>query len=137
MIIYKNCEDVTMKEIFEAFASGFSDYVVPLTMDQNAFEARFFGPEGNSLNLSFIAFDQNQPIGLILGGIRQFDGLKTMRCGTLCIAPDYRGKGISQSLFEMHRSAAIASGCKQLFLEVIKGNHCWAGTSKDSTMSNY
>lgn len=122
MITYKTCTDVTISEIFEAFSLGFSDYIIPLTMSQDVFETRFFGPEGNSLNLSFIALDQNNPIGLILGGIRVFDGLKTMRCGTLCLSPDYRGQGISQKLFQMHKSAALDSQCKQLFLEVIKGN---------------
>lgn len=122
MITYKSCTDVTMNQIFKAFSIGFSDYIVPLKINQDAFESRFFGPEGNALNLSFIAFDGDRPIGLILGGIRLFDGLKTMRCGTLCIAPEYRGQGISQNLFEMHKSAAINSQCKQLFLEVINGN---------------
>lgn len=123
MITYRRCTDVTMDEIFQAFAVGFSDYLVPVTMTQDDFAARFFGPEGNSLDLSFVALDQDQPIGLILGGIRLFDGLKTMRCGALCLAPEYRGRGISQELFEMHRSCAISARCKQLFLEVITENH--------------
>lgn len=123
MIIYKTCTHSTMSEIFEAFSIGFSDYFIPLTMSQSEFTARFFGPEGNSLNTSFIALDDNKPIGVILGGIRQFDGLKTMRCGSLCIHPDYRGRGISQRLFEMHKAAALEAKCKQLFLEVIKHNH--------------
>lgn len=123
MITYKTCTDVPINEIFQAFSLGFSDYILPLTMSQDDFEARFFGPEGNALNLSFMAFDQNHPIGLILSGIRVFDGLATMRCGTLCLSPDYRGQGISQKLFDMHKSAALTFQCKQLFLEVIKDNH--------------
>lgn len=122
MISCKVCTDVTMSQIYDAFSLGFSDYIVPLKMSKDAFESRFFGPEGNSLRLSFIALDDEHPIGLILGGIRFFDGLKTMRCGTLCIAPEYRGHGITNKLFEMHKSAAADEGCRQLFLEVIKGN---------------
>lgn len=122
MINYKTCTDVNMSQIFDAFTIGYSDYIVPLKMSQDVFNNRFFGPEGNSLNLSFIALDNERPIGLILGGIRFFDGLKTMRCGTLCIAPEYRGRGISHKLLEMHKSAAINEGGKQLFLEVVKGN---------------
>ncbi|MFZ5354071.1 MAG: GNAT family N-acetyltransferase [Bacillota bacterium] len=123
MISYKTCKEVTMDQVFEAFSLGYSDYVVPVKMSQEFFEARFFGPEGNSLDLSFIAFDDEKPVGLILGGIRQFDGLKTMRCGTLCVGPDYRGQGISNKLFEMHKAAAIENNCKQMFLEVITTNH--------------
>lgn len=122
-ISYKTCADAAMSEIFAAFSLGFSDYLIPLTMDQEAFAARFFGPEGNSLELSFMALDQDRPVGLVLGGIRQFDGLRTMRCGALCLGPSYRGQGISQRLFEMHRAAAASARCKQMFLEVIKENH--------------
>ncbi|MFC3745919.1 GNAT family N-acetyltransferase [Paenibacillus sp. GCM10012306] len=111
-----------MKVIHAAFLLGFSDYYLPLTLDQQVFTERFFGPEGNTLEHSFIALDGEDPVGLILGGIRQFDGLKTMRCGGFCIAPDYRGRGISDKLFQLHSSAAIAEGCEQLFLEVLKVN---------------
>lgn len=122
MITYKTCTETTLDQIFDAFCLGFSDYIIPLTMSQEVFEDRFFGAEGNSLNHSFLAFDENRPIGLILSGIRSFDGLKTMRCGTLCVATEYRGQGISRRLLEMHKAAAAQEGCKQLFLEVIKGN---------------
>lgn len=122
MTDYKSCSHVSMSKIFEAFSLGFSDYFIPLTMDQDAFATRFFGPEGNSLNLSFIALSENRPVGLILGGIRLFDNLKTMRCGTMCVAPAYRGQGISNKLFELHMNLALDNLCKQLFLEVLKNN---------------
>ncbi|MHB0883281.1 GNAT family N-acetyltransferase [Paenibacillus sp. SEL1] len=123
MITYMRCNDVSMEHIFQAFSLGFSDYSIRLTTDQDDFAARFFGPEGNTRNHSFLAMDEDQPIGLILGGVRQFDGYKTMRCGTLCIAPAYRGQGISNKLLELHKQTAISAGCQQLWLEVIKDNH--------------
>lgn len=123
MITYMRCNDVSMEHIFQAFSLGFSDYSIRLTTVQDDFAARFFGPEGNTRNHSFLAMDENQPIGLILGGVRQFDGYKTMRCGTLCVAPAYRGQGISNKLLELHKQTAISAGCQQLWLEVIKDNH--------------
>ncbi|OMF73904.1 GNAT family N-acetyltransferase [Paenibacillus peoriae] len=123
MITYMRCNDVSMEHIFQAFSLGFSDYSIRLTKDQDDFVARFFGPEGNTRNHSFLAMDENQPIGLILGGVRQFDGYKTMRCGTLCVAPAYRGQGISNKLLELHKQTAISADCQQLWLEVIKDNH--------------
>lgn len=62
MIVYKVCSHVSMAEIFQGFSIGFSDYVIPLTMTQDDFEAHFFGPEGNNRSVSFIAFDQDVPI---------------------------------------------------------------------------
>ncbi|CAM4027699.1 GNAT family N-acetyltransferase [Cohnella lubricantis] len=123
MITYSACTDVTMRQIYDAFQSGFADYPVQFNMDMDTFAARFFGPEGNELDRSFIALGPDGPVGLILGGVRRFDGLKTMRCGTLCIAPDYRGLGVSQRLFELHKQAARDAGCDQLFLEVLKENN--------------
>lgn len=123
MYIYKSCSEVTLSQMFEAFRQGFSDYFFPLTMTEEEFLVYFFGPEGNQLEYSYLAFDDHHPIGIILGGIRVLDGIKTMRCGTLGLGPDYRGKGISQKLFELHKEAAVREGCKQLFLEVIRENH--------------
>lgn len=122
MISYKSCQYISMQEIFQAFDRGFSDYIIDIKMDIKSFEERFFGPEGNSLEDSFISFDGKRPIGIILGGIRMFDGQKTMRCGTLCIDPEYRRKGMSLELFKLHTQRAVEENCGQLFLEVIKGN---------------
>lgn len=123
MITYKVCTAVDIDCIYAAFRIGFSDYMIKLEMSKEQFVKRFFGPEGNCLEYSHIAFHHDQPVGLILGGIKIYEGVKTLRCGTLCIHPDYRGKGISQQLFELHRQVALDEGCRQLFLEVIAGNH--------------
>lgn len=120
--VIKSCIEVPKHDIFSAFALGFSDYIIPLTMDEESFFNRFFGCEGNALEYSFIAYHENQAIGVLLGGIRVFDRMKTMRCGTLCIAPLHRKSGLAQQLFEYYKRAAISENCKQLFLEVIKSN---------------
>lgn len=122
MINYKKCSEVNMDLIFDAFTIGFSDYIIKLSMPKDIFFNRFFGPEGNSLDYSHIAFDGDKAIGVILGGIKNYEGIKTMRCGTLAVHPKYRGQGISQKLMELHKEVASKNNCKQLFLEVIVGN---------------
>lgn len=119
---YKNGLEASLDDIFEAFNVGFSDYIIKFTITKEEFMNRFFGPEGNSLEHTFIALDNKRPVGVILGGIKEFDGIKTLRCGALAVHPEYRGMGISQKLFELHKEDAIYNGCKQLFLEVIVGN---------------
>lgn len=121
-ITYQRCSEVEDRFIFQAFMDGFSDYIVKFQFTLEDFLSRFFGPEGNSRELSFIAFDQEQPVGVILGGMKEYESIKTMRCGTLAIHPDYRGKKISHKLMELHQNEAANQGCKQLFLEVIVGN---------------
>lgn len=122
MITYKKCTEVDIELVYQAFKIGFSDYIIRLDVSQEMFIKRFFGPEGNALEYSFVAIDQEQPVGVILGGIKEYERIKTLRCGALCIHPDYRGKGVSQALFELHRELGMSNQCKQLFLEVIVGN---------------
>ena len=122
MITYNCCSTVEFENIYNAFQIGFSDYIIKIEMSKEIFLNRFFGPEGNQLEYSYIAFDQGMPIGVILGGIKNYEGVKTLRCGALSIHPDYRGKGVSKKLFELHRQVAIDNNCKQMFLEVIVGN---------------
>ncbi|MBF4692398.1 GNAT family N-acetyltransferase [Fusibacter ferrireducens] len=109
-------------EIYKAFSIGYSDYMIKLEISEALFYERFFGPEGNQRELTIVAFDHQNPIGLIMGGIRMFNGIKTMRCGALCIAPEYRGQGISQQLMEMHTQMAREANCQQMMLEVLAGN---------------
>lgn len=122
MIRYLKCSEVSMDLIFEAFSIGFSDYIIKLSMPKDIFVSRFFGPEGNSLEYSHIALDDDKAVGVILGGVKNYEGLKTLRCGTLAVHPDYRGKGVSQKLMELHRQVAVENNCTQMFLEVIVGN---------------
>ncbi len=122
MIQYKKCIEVEMNLVYEAFQVGFADYIIKIDISKEDFIKKFFGIEGNSLEHSFIALKDHEPIGIILGGIKNYEGLKTMRCGTLAIHPEFRGMGISNKLFELHKEEALHNGCQQLFLEVIVGN---------------
>ncbi|MBJ8052262.1 GNAT family N-acetyltransferase [Bacillus cereus] len=122
MIQYKRCNEVSIDVVYEAFKDGFSDYIIKMEVSKEDFIKRFFGPEGNSLEHSFLALDDDKSVGVILGGIKVYESIKTMRCGTLAVHPDYRGIGVSQKLFELHKEEAIQNRCKQLFLEVIVGN---------------
>lgn len=122
MIRYLRCSDVDIQKVYDAFTIGFSDYIIKIQMPKEIFVERFFGPEGNGLKTSFIALDNEKPVGLVLGGIKDYEGIKTMRCGTMAIDPEYRGKGTSIELMKLHREEALSQSCKQLFLEVIVGN---------------
>lgn len=116
------CNEVPMEDIYGAFSKGFSDYMIQFEMEQEQFESHFFGPEGNKLLFSFIAYEDDQPVGLVLGGCKTYEGLLTLRCGTMCVIPEFRGQGIARKLLNAHQKLASDLGCKQLFLECIKGN---------------
>ncbi|EJR33704.1 GNAT family N-acetyltransferase [Bacillus cereus] len=122
MIQYKRCSEVSIDLVYKAFKDGFSDYFIKMEVSKEDFIKRFFGPEGNMLEHSFLALDGDKCVGVILGGIKVYESIKTMRCGTLAVHPEFRGIGVSQKLFELHKEEATQNKCKQLFLEVIVGN---------------
>lgn len=121
-ITYKLATQVDDDAIYEAFKVGFSDYIIKLQMEKEPFFNRFFGPEGNSKMLTHVAFDGDLPVGVLLGGIRNYDGIKTLRCGALCIHPDYRGKEVGLNLMALHTEDAKSQACNRMMLEVIAGN---------------
>lgn len=122
MITYKKCSDVSIKDIVDAFNIGFSDYIIKLELTEELFLSRFIIVEQNQLEHSYIAYDEQIPIGLILGGMKTYEGFKTLRCGTLCVHPLYRQKGVASKLFDLHKEEALINQCKRLYLEVIQGN---------------
>lgn len=122
MIRYTLCSQASDKDTFNTFMEGFSDYVVKVELSIEFFLHHFFGAEGNDRELSWLALDGEKPVGLVLGGIRQFDGLKTLRCGTMCVVPDYRKQGVAAGLLQKHRETALSHQCEQMFLECITGN---------------
>ncbi|MEA4811446.1 MAG: GNAT family N-acetyltransferase [Anaerolineaceae bacterium] len=122
MICYLRASETQNALLHQAFLKSFADYLVPMAMDQAAFTELFFGPEGNAPEHSFLAMRGEEPVGLCLGGIRHFDGLRTLRCGALAVVPDLRGSGVSRELMRLHKEEGLAQGCRQLFLEVIADN---------------
>ena len=86
MIQYKRCSDVNIDLVYEAFKVGFSDYIIKMEVSKG-FYTTFLGPEGNLLEHSFLALEEGKPVGVILGGIKDYESIKTMRCGTLAVHP--------------------------------------------------
>lgn len=122
MIRYVRGTDLDTSTIYQAFQRGFADYIIQFNLTEAEFTDRFFGPEGNAREHSFVALNGDEAVGVVLGGLKVYETVRTMRCGALAVSPEYRGKGVSAGLMDLHREEALQAGCKQLFLEVIAGN---------------
>ena len=122
MLRYIKCSEVELNDLVTVFNTGFSDYVIQLKMTEEILNSRFLNIEQNQLENSFIAYDDQKPVGLILGGYKIYEGIKTLRCGTLCVDPNYRKLGVATKLYELHKQLAIEKGCQRLYLEVIQEN---------------
>jgi len=118
----KCCNEVNFDHVYQAFKEGFSDYIIQKEIRQDEFKSHFFGPEGNRLIFSYLAYEDEKPVGLILGGCKDYEGILTLRCGAMCVGPEYRGRGIALDLMKRHEKLANELGCKQLFLECITTN---------------
>lgn len=117
----KRASEVLFEDVYQAFTEGFSDYIIPFKITMDQFKMHFFGPEGNDLKHSFVCYEEG-PVGLVLGGIKEYEGIKTIRCGTMCLVPSARGKGYARELLLKHLQEGKKNNCKQAFLECIEGN---------------
>lgn len=121
-VIYLDGITAGDKAIYDAFSLGFSDYQMPFNMPFDVFIERFFGIEDNERRLSYVAYDGENPIAVLLGGFNTYDQLPTIRCGALSVAPNYRGKGVSKMLMQLHEQDGVKSSARQLMLEVLGDN---------------
>ncbi|MBN2897999.1 MAG: GNAT family N-acetyltransferase [Clostridia bacterium] len=122
MIEFKKCSDVSDEAIFETFREGFSDYFFKFEMTPSYFIDHFFGAEGNRRELSLVAYKHGQAVGILLGGLRSFEGMETLRCGAMAVIPKGRKKGVAKALMAAHEEMAREMGIDQMFLEVLTVN---------------
>ena len=78
MIQYKRCSEVNIDLVYEAFKDGFSDYIIKMEVSKRILY-NVFGIEGNLLEHSFLALEEGKSVGVILGGIKDYESIKTMR----------------------------------------------------------
>ncbi|HZG55145.1 GNAT family N-acetyltransferase [Paenibacillus sp.] len=90
--------DVPLADAVDAWNDGFSDYYVRLPMTAAAFAATKFGNEGVSPELSFVAYADGRPAGLLLTAMRTIGGERLAWNAGTCVHPDRRGSGIGAAL---------------------------------------
>lgn len=117
----KTVSQCTLEEVLKAWNKGFEGYFVRIEMNEEMFLNRLVG-EGLSPELSIVAFDHHNPVGIVLNGFRRMDGKKTSWNGGTGISPDYRGKGVSRVLMEETIAIYERENVEVATLEAIKEN---------------
>lgn len=112
---------VSDQVLYDVWMAGYSDYLIKIDIKKQDFIQRFMEIE-SARKYSFVAYEGEQPIGLILGNIAIYDDVKTMRCGGFAVIPTHRNRGVGKMLLEHHYHLAKENGCKHLYLEVLKKN---------------
>ncbi|MCM3759148.1 GNAT family N-acetyltransferase [Sporosarcina aquimarina] len=96
-ISYKLMSSLNFEDAHVLFNRGFEGYLVPMNLSFDAFVSRF-GNAGLSPALSIVAFNEKEPIGFVLQGLREIDGQKISWNGGTAIIPEYRGRKLGYSL---------------------------------------
>lgn len=121
MITIKKLSECSLAEAVEAWNKGFEGYFIDATTTLERFLTRFV-KEGLSAELSIIAFQDEQPVGIALSGLRTIDGKKVAWNGGTGVAVPLRGQGVGRklmnALLELYRKAGVDIA----ILEVLRQN---------------
>ncbi|MEG1772950.1 MAG: GNAT family N-acetyltransferase [Clostridia bacterium] len=122
MIDIKKIDGTDRELVYKTLMQGFADYTIEFKMHYDNFYRHFFVLEGNDPAFSYIAFYDGSPAGVLFSGMREYEGMLTMRLGALSVIPEMRRKGIATAMMERHFFDAERTFSNQLFLEITEGD---------------
>lgn len=121
MFIYNTLESTGIDIIHKTFLEAFSDYQVkidlPLWKFQQMLERRGYVPQ-----ISVGAFENNALVGVILNGLRGWNGKLTAYDTGTGVLGTYRKKGITSHMFSNVTALCREMKVEQYLLEVIQAN---------------
>ena len=121
MYTYKTLENISIETIHKAFVEAFSDYQVkmdlPIWKFENMLIRRGFTPE-----LSMGAFKDDQLVGLVLNGLRDWNGKPTVYDLGTGVIGEYRKQGITSNILTKIKELLKEREIKQYLLEVLQIN---------------
>ncbi|WP_235827888.1 GNAT family N-acetyltransferase [Brevibacillus migulae] len=121
VIVIKRLSTCTFSEAAEIWNKGFEGYFVDATTTDERFAARL-GMEGLSPSLSVVAYVDDEPVGMVLTGIRNIQGKKVAWNGGTCIATAYRGQGLGKILMKAVLQVYEEEGVEWGTLEAFREN---------------
>ncbi|UOQ44999.1 GNAT family N-acetyltransferase [Halobacillus salinarum] len=99
MLAFKTLNEVPLKEAAEIWNLCFEGYSMNVSVTTEGLIQRFTA-DGLSVELSFIAYKDHKPAGIVLNGIREQQGKMRAWNGGTGIPVSYRGKGLGRELIE-------------------------------------
>lgn len=121
MITIKRMSDCTFAEVTKAWNRGFEGYFFPVAMSEEMLVQRL-GAEGYVLGLSVVAFDDQEPIGLVASGLRTVNGKKIAWNGGTGVATAYRRQGVGRQLMAETLKLYEEAGVDDATLEAVSQN---------------
>lgn len=98
-LVFRLLSEYSFEQATQIWNRSFEGYLVDATMTVDRFVTRM-GIEGLSPSRSLVAVAGEEPVGLVLNGIRTVQGVKTAWNGGTGVVVPYRGKGVGKALLE-------------------------------------
>ncbi len=102
--------------LLEVFNAGFSDYLVPLQLDEGTLRTHL-RENDIALDRSPVAVDE-EPVAFALLGIRGPDAW----IGGMATTPAHRRQGLARRMLDAAIDSAAEAGCETVWLEVVDRN---------------
>ncbi|WHY00288.1 GNAT family N-acetyltransferase [Neobacillus sp. DY30] len=99
MYTVKRLNELTFDEALQIWNEGFKGYLVEVSMTLEGFISRIV-KENLSISKSIVAYDGERPVGILLNGIQEVNGVKVAWNGGTAVIPEYRNKGVGKFLVE-------------------------------------
>jgi len=117
----KTLEKTSIGEIASTFNKAFEGYFVPLVFTEESMATKIKS-EGIQLRYSIGAFKNGKLVGFILHGYDEINGTKTIyNAGTGVIA-SYRGRRLTETMYQFAIPMLAKKGIHKHLLEVIENN---------------
>lgn len=121
--ICQSLEKVDSKLMHQAFLTAFSDYPVKMSLSFEAYE-KMLRRRGAARQISIGAFNSdNQLIGLMVNGLREWQGKSTAYDLMTGVVPAFRGGGVTKKMFSEVLALLKKEHVEQYLLEVLQENH--------------
>ncbi|MEP0133402.1 MAG: GNAT family N-acetyltransferase [Eudoraea sp.] len=120
-MIVNNLSKISVNELIDCFLKAFEGYYVKMPSERNYYKERWKAAKVD-LNFSYGMFDKGKLVGFIIHAIdKRFGILTAFNTGT-GVLPEYRGKGIVNSIYEYALKDLWTEGVEKSTLEVIRKN---------------
>lgn len=117
MLVVKRMHEVPLEEAVSVLHQNDHDIFYDKERNIRHFAARF-GREGLSPVLSVVTYDQKQPVGFVLSGVREMGGEKVAWICENVVLPEYRDHHVREVMLDTVMAAFEEEGVTLATLEV-------------------
>ena len=121
MYQYNHLENVSFHEMSECLNLAFSDYSLPIHLDESQL-AGLFSASGVDRALSFGAFSHGTLVGFMFNSCGLYQGRRAAFDVATGVIPSHRGNRVFANLFSLALQTMKQRGIEQYYLEVLQHN---------------